>query len=144
FPAERDGRMSETAPHVPVMPVECLEWLAAAPGKLVIDGTFGAGGHSRLLLEAGCDVLAIDQDPAARATADALQEEYGADRFRFQSGNFRQLEPLLASAWGERKADGLLLDIGVSSMQIDQAERGFAFRQDGPLDMRMSSSGQSA
>ena len=136
--------MSETAPHVPVMPAECLEWLAAAAGKLVIDGTFGAGGHSRLLLEAGCDVLAIDQDPAARATADQLQAEYGADRFRFQSGNFRQLEPLLAAAWGERRADGLLLDIGVSSMQIDQAERGFAFRQDGPLDMRMSSSGQSA
>lgn|SRR5690625_546354 len=136
--------------HVPVMPEECLEWLAAGPGKLIIDGTFGAGGHSRLLLEAGADVLAIDQDPAAATVAARLETEFGSDRFRFRQGNFRELDRLLASAqggpgrWNSGTADGLLLDIGVSSMQLDEAERGFAFRLEGPLDMRMSSSGRSA
>lgn len=140
--------MMTTQPHVPVMPDECLEWLQAAPGRLVIDGTFGAGGHSRLLLEAGADVLAVDQDPAAIHAADQLEREFGTERFRFRTGNFRDVDTLLASAqqgnWTDRLADGFLLDIGVSSMQLDQAERGFAFRQDGPLDMRMSSSGPSA
>lgn len=131
-------------PHVPVMPDECLHWLAAGPGRLVIDGTFGAGGHSRLLLEAGADVLAIDQDPSAVSAAEALSAEFGADRFRFAAGNFRDLNSLLSSTWPDRKADGLLLDIGVSSMQLDEAERGFAFRQEGPLDMRMSQQGMSA
>lgn len=137
--------MSETAmPHVPVMPDECLHWLAAGPGKLVIDGTFGAGGHSRLLLEAGADVMAIDQDPSALAAAGKMAAAYGPDRFRFAAGNFRDLVELLNATWPERRADGLLLDIGVSSMQLDEAERGFAFRQVGPLDMRMSQQGKSA
>ncbi len=139
---------TEVQPHVPVMPDECLEWLGAGSGKLVIDGTFGAGGHSRLLLDAGANVLAIDQDPAALPRAEAIEREYGQDRFRFRQGNFRNLRQLLDSAvgsgWDSNDADGLLLDIGVSSMQIDEADRGFAFRQEGPLDMRMSSRGRSA
>ncbi len=140
---------TQAMPHVPVMPRECLEWLQAGPGKLIIDGTFGAGGHTRLLLDSGANVLAIDQDPAAAETAEQIENEYGADRFRFSQGNFRELDRIFSEtqASGDLRgagADGILLDIGVSSMQIDEAERGFAFRQEGPLDMRMSSHGQTA
>lgn len=141
---------AETMPHVPVLADESLEWLRAGPGKLIIDGTFGAGGHTRLLLDSGADVLAIDQDPAAAETARHIEAEYGTDRFRFSQGNFRELDRILAEARGDSggfdrsDADGVLLDIGVSSMQIDEADRGFAFRQDGPLDMRMSSHGPTA
>lgn len=143
--------MSETGtmPHIPVLAAECLEWLLAGPGKLIIDGTFGAGGHTRLLLDSGADVLAIDQDPAALETARQIESEYGSERFRFSQGNFRELDRIVqeAAAAGspvKPLADGILLDIGVSSMQIDEADRGFAFRQDGPLDMRMSSQGPTA
>ncbi|HLR46927.1 MAG TPA: 16S rRNA (cytosine(1402)-N(4))-methyltransferase RsmH, partial [Deinococcales bacterium] len=138
--------MTHDLPHVPVMPQETVDWLEAAPGKIIVDGTFGAGGHSRLLLEAGADVIGIDQDPAARTYAAQLGREFSRERFEFLSGNFRDLENLLA---GSRKArsgrvDGLLLDLGVSSMQLDEADRGFAFRHEGPLDMRMSGSGPDA
>ena len=143
--------MSETGtmPHIPVLAAECLEWLLAGPGKLIIDGTFGAGGHTRLLLDSGADVLAIDQDPAALETARQIESEYGSERFRFSQGNFRELDRIVqeAAAAGspvKPLADGILLDIGVSSMQIDEAGRGFAFRQDGPLDMRRSSQGPTA
>ncbi len=137
-------------PHIPVLPAESLHWLSAGPGKLIIDGTFGAGGHSRLLLEHGAHVLAVDQDPSARAAAQALEKEFGSDRFRFEPGNFRDLSSIVTSA--AKKGSpvsgaavmGLLLDLGVSSMQLDEGERGFAFRHDGPLDMRMSDSGPSA
>lgn len=137
-------------PHVPVMPAESLEWLAAGPGKLLIDGTFGAGGHSRLLLGAGANVIAIDQDPRAAGAAAELTREYGQHRFRFEAGNFRDLPALVAGAlardgaWAHLSPAGLLLDLGISSMQVDEAERGFSFRQDGPLDMRMSRRGLSA
>jgi 16S rRNA (cytosine1402-N4)-methyltransferase len=125
------------------MPAESLEYLQAAEGKLIVDGTFGAGGHSRLLLDAGAHVIAIDQDPGAGPRADLLAAEYPGGRFRFVQGDFRNLPQLLAQA-GETRVDGILLDLGVSSMQLDEGERGFAFRQDGPLDMRMSASGPSA
>lgn len=128
--------------HIPVLPVESLEHLAVRPEAVIIDGTFGAGGHSRLLLEEGARVIAIDQDPAAAPRAARLAAEF-PDRFRFLQGDFRSLPALLEAA-GEPPADGLLLDIGVSSMQLDEGERGFAFRQEGPLDMRMSSAGKSA
>ncbi len=133
------NQAAPTLPHVPVMARECLEWLDAGPGRTVIDGTFGAGGHSRLLLEAGCTVIAIDQDPRAAETAAAFREEFGG-RFSFHAGNFRDLDRVLPPA----AADGALFDLGVSSMQLDEGERGFAFRQDGPLDMRMSKTSDSA
>lgn len=128
--------------HVPVMPAESLAHLSVRPDTVIIDGTFGAGGHSRLLLEEGARVIAIDQDPAAAPRAAGLKAEF-PERFRFLSGDFRSLPALLETA-SEPLVDGLLLDIGVSSMQLDEGERGFAFRQEGPLDMRMSSAGKSA
>lgn len=138
--------MSAPRPHVPVMPAETLEWLSVKPGTVVCDGTFGAGGHSRLLLEAGVSVIGIDQDPGARAYAAPLTEQFGSARFEFLSGNFRDVPQLLAASRlaPDGRVAGLLLDLGVSSMQLDEAERGFAFRQEGPLDMRMSGSGRSA
>ncbi len=131
------------APHLPVMPAEIVSALAAAPGDWVIDGTFGAGGHSRLLLEAGVNVLGIDQDPLAAGFARQLAAGGLKGALRFAAGNFRDMESLAAAA-GVTSARGVLLDLGVSSMQLDEGERGFAFRHDGPLDMRMGQQGESA
>lgn len=134
-----------TAPHMPVMLKEVLESLAPEDGKVYVDGTFGAGGYSRAILEAAdCVVVAIDRDETALEAAKALQDDYPA-RFIFLQGCFGDVEQLLPQA-GYEAVDGFVLDIGVSSMQIDQAERGFSFRQDGPLDMRMgrSAGGQTA
>ena len=133
--------MSE-APHVPVLLPEVLEALEPAPGKMVIDGTFGAGGYSRALLQAGADVLALDRDPSAVRFAAPLTAEFGA-RFRFMEGCFSQMEDRLRDA-GHEQCDGVALDLGVSSMQIDEPERGFSFMRDGPLDMRMGADGPSA
>jgi len=124
------------APHAPVMPAEILEGLAVVPGSWIVDGTFGAGGHSRLLLQAGANVLAIDQDPGAERYARQLAAERLPGELRFMAGNFRDMEALAAAA-GVQSARGVFLDLGVSSMQLDEGERGFAFRHDGPLDMRM-------
>ena len=131
------------APHLPVMPAEILEALDVVPGSWVVDGTFGAGGHTRLLLEAGVNVLAIDQDPGAQRYAARLGADALAGEFRFAQGNFREMESLAAAA-GVSAARGVLLDLGVSSMQLDEGERGFAFRHDGPLDMRMGQQEESA
>lgn len=131
------------APHVSVMVAETLEGLNLAPRAWYVDGTFGAGGHSRLLLAAGANVVAIDQDPAAAAYAADLAAAGLPGELRFQAGNFRDLERLVAAA-GVSDVRGVLLDLGVSSMQLDEGERGFAFRKDGPLDMRMADSGVSA
>lgn len=128
-----------SAPHTPVMLSECLAALSSAPEGWVIDGTFGAGGHSRALLAAGRRVLAIDQDPQVARYADELKRAF-AERFRFVAGNFRELAELAQVS----PISGVLLDLGVSSMQLDAAERGFAFRHDGPLDMRMGAQGLSA
>lgn len=129
--------------HEPVMPAEVLAALEPRPGAWMVDGTFGAGGHSRLLLEAGANVLAIDQDPTAERFAESLSAETHSGELRFAAGNFREMESLAARA-GLKSVDGVLLDIGVSSMQLDESERGFAFRKDGPLDMRMAEEGESA
>ena len=126
------------APHLPVMVEECLEGLNVVPEKWYIDGTFGAGGHTRALLAAGAFVLAIDQDPAAKTYIDSLKEETEQQmNLKFIQGNFRELDAH-ARAAEALPVGGILLDIGVSSMQLDEGERGFAFRQDGPLDMRMN------
>jgi 16S rRNA (cytosine1402-N4)-methyltransferase len=128
--------------HIPVMLGECLEALNLKVGHWYIDGTFGAGGHSKALLERGVNVLAIDQDVTVQATVNDFKASYG-ERFKFAKGNFRNLDAYAKEA-GLESVSGILLDIGVSSMQLDNAARGFAFRQDGPLDMRMSDEGESA
>lgn len=125
-------------PHVPVLLTEVLAALQPQKGMHLIDGTFGAGGYSRALLASGASVTAIDRDPNVRPYATALGAEY-PDSFRFVAGRFAELDTLSGG-----RADGVVLDIGVSSMQLDEAERGFSFLRDGPLDMRMSGEGQSA
>jgi 16S rRNA (cytosine1402-N4)-methyltransferase len=126
--------MSE-APHNPVLLDGVVEALQPAPGRLIVDGTFGAGGYSRAFLEAGADVLALDRDPAAAAFAEPLSQAYG-DRFRWTQARFSEIEASLGRA-GHAQCDGVTLDLGVSSMQLDEADRGFSFMRDGPLDMRM-------
>lgn len=130
--------------HVPVLLEEMLVALNPGPNKHFIDGTFGAGGYSRALLEASpeCRVLGIDRDPDAVAAGAAIVAEFQG-RMTIVEGRFGDLADI-AGLNGFDPADGVVLDIGVSSMQIDEAERGFSFRFDGPLDMRMERTGASA
>lgn len=138
-----------TPPHLPVMLERCLDGLNLSADGWAIDATFGAGGHTRAMLARGARVLAFDQDPRAAVHVAALRRDLttaGADpdeRFRFAAANFRDLLREAHSA-DVASVQGVLFDLGVSSMQLDEAERGFAFRHDGPLDMRMSASGRSA
>lgn len=132
-----------SAPHISVLLNEVVAALAPQAGDVVVDGTFGAGGYSQKLLEsADCAVIAIDRDPGTRPFAEALIEAYG-DRLTYVSGCFGDMADLLPAA-GQSQVDGVTLDLGVSSMQLDEAERGFSFMRDGPLDMRMSRDGESA
>lgn len=119
--------------HSPVLLHEVLEFLAPAPGARVLDGTFGGGGHTRAILEAAPDVsvVAFDRDPAALARAESLSSEYG-QRFQLISAEFSRLGEHPLSG-----LDGALFDLGLSSFQLDEPERGFAFRHDAPADMRM-------
>lgn len=135
--------MTHTA-HYPVMLPEVLETLQPCTGEVYVDGTFGAGGYSAAILEAAdCTVVAIDRDPDAAVRAGVLQEKYGG-RLIFLRGCFGDVEALLSQA-GIGAVDGFVLDLGVSSFQLDEARRGFSFRFDGPLDMRMDlSQGQTA
>lgn len=129
--------------HQPVMLNEMLAATAPRAGEVVVDGTFGAGGYSRALLTAAdCRVVAIDRDPNVKLLADALAREFPG-RFLFLPGRFSALVSLLLSA-GIEAVDGVVLDIGVSSMQLDDAGRGFSFRADAPLDMRMGGEGVTA
>lgn len=129
--------------HVTVLLDEAVETLQPAEGKIIVDATLGGGGHSERLLEAGATVYGIDQDAEARRAAGARLARFG-NRFQALPGNFRQLPELLA-AQGIEAVDGILADIGVSSHQIDTPERGFSFREEGPLDMRMNpATGRSA
>ncbi len=120
------------------MPAEVAEWMRAAPGMFIVDGTLGGGGHSRMFLEAGAEVLGIDRDPEALAHARARLAAYGG-RFSTWEGNFSGLQDAPPIRDG-RLADGILLDLGVSSRQLDAPERGFSFMREGPLDMRMGPS----
>jgi 16S rRNA (cytosine1402-N4)-methyltransferase len=130
------------APHVPVLLAEVLDALAIAPGECHVDGTFGAGGYSRAMAEAGAMVFAIDRDPDAIAEGQAVVAASGG-RITLVQGEYSRMQGLLAEA-GITRVDGITLDIGVSSMQLDRADRGFSFQNDGPLDMRMSQSGMTA
>ena len=127
--------------HVPVLLGDVLNCLDPGPDSRVIDGTFGAGGYSRALLAQGCQVLAIDRDPDVITVGRELEAEFSG--FQIVQGRFSDLEEI-ASAVGFSAVTGLVLDIGVSSMQVDKAARGFSFRHDGPLDMRMGQDGASA
>lgn len=130
-------------PHVPVMLREMLEWLSPKDGGVYVDGTFGAGGYSRAILKAAnCNVYAIDRDPTTKDFADDLENEFPG-RFVWVLGNFADMCSLLAE-YNVTSVDGVVLDLGVSSMQLDIAQRGFSFRSDGALDMRMSPEGMSA
>ena len=120
-------------PHISVMLPEVLDALALKAGGKYIDGTFGAGGYSRAIADAAeCKVVGIDRDPLAHEMAAGWLQEYGG-RIKLLNGCFGSMDSF-EEADG---ADGVVLDIGVSSMQLDQAERGFSYAQDGPLDMRM-------
>jgi len=125
------------ARHIPVLLAEVVEALQPLEGQTIIDGTFGAGGYTKALLADGASVVAIDRDPDAIEAGRALEKEFSG-RLQLVHGPFSELDQ------AADEADGVVLDIGVSSMQIDEAERGFSFRMDGPLDMRMAQSGPSA
>ena len=123
--------------HVPVLLDEAIDALRIADGAVVVDGTFGGGGHTSVLLERHptAKVIAIDRDEAAIARAEAMRQDFGDDRLTPVHGSFADLTALLRDADVDQ-VDGVLLDLGLSSFQLDDAERGFAFRLDGPLDMR--------
>ncbi|MEO0908968.1 MAG: 16S rRNA (cytosine(1402)-N(4))-methyltransferase RsmH [Pseudomonadota bacterium] len=124
--------------HIPVMLNEVLAVLKPTSGQSFIDGTFGAGGYSSAILDTGASVIGIDRDPDAIRDGAGLERK-SAGRLKLVSGEFSKLDEVV-----EGQVDGVVLDIGVSSMQLDQAERGFSFNKDGPLDMRMAQSGVSA
>jgi 16S rRNA (cytosine1402-N4)-methyltransferase len=140
-PASLEG--SDTR-HIPVLLEEVIEVLDISDDEQVIDGTFGAGGYSRAILErnASCQVLAIDRDPDAVLGSRDLVHAYNG-RLRVVQGRFGELDGLARES-GLETVDAVVLDIGVSSMQIDDPSRGFSFRADGPLDMRMAQSGETA
>lgn len=132
------AREGMDAYHRPVMPQEIAEWMQAGADKFIIDGTLGGGGHSEMFLESGARVLGIDRDPEALAHARERLVGFG-DRFSTWEGNFSQLAEVPEIRRGAQ-ADGILLDLGVSSRQLDSAVRGFSFMREGPLDMRMGPS----
>lgn len=131
-------------PHIPVLLEEVIAALAPAPGSVIVDATFGAGGYTRALLAAGATVHAFDRDPDAIAAGSAWAEtRENPPRLILHPRRFSEMVSALAEA-GISRVDGVAMDIGVSSMQLDQAVRGFAFASDGPLDMRMEQEGASA
>ncbi len=134
--------MTAQAPHIPVLLDEVIHALAITPGAEIVDGTFGAGGYSEAILAGGARVYAFDRDPDALSEgADLAGRSKGA--LRLYSACFSDMDDVL-TADGIAEVDGVVLDIGVSSMQLDRAERGFSFQKDGPLDMRMAQDGVTA
>lgn len=135
--------MTEKTPHIPVLLNEVVESIAPKDGGVYVDGTFGAGGYTRAILDAAdCTVYAIDRDPDAIREGQKLVDAYKG-RLHLLHGTFGKMAELVRGE-GVDFVDGVMLDIGVSSMQIDRAERGFSFQKDGALDMRMSQNGLSA
>lgn len=132
---EEAPRMEDFAYHRPVLVAETVELLAPRPGALVVDGTCGGGGHSEAILRTGADVLALDQDPDAIEHAAERLASYGG-RVTLRQANFRDAGSVLDQL-GIKRIGGALLDLGVSSYQLESAERGFSVMRSGPLDMRM-------
>lgn len=120
--------------HIPVLLNDVLEMLGDIHGRTIVDCTFGAGGYTRAFLERGANVIAFDRDKNVIADAEQIKKEYG-DRFRFINDEFSAINQL-----DNTEFDDVVFDLGISSMQIDNGDRGFSFRFDGPLDMRMDSS----
>lgn len=131
-----------TAPHIPVLLDEVVAAIAPHDGQTVIDATFGAGGYSRALLKAGARVYAFDRDPNAIRDGQGMVTEFDG-RLSLHAERFSAMREEMTRI-GVPHVDAVVMDIGVSSMQLDQGERGFAFSSDGPLDMRMSQAGESA
>jgi 16S rRNA (cytosine1402-N4)-methyltransferase len=132
---------TSAADHVPVLAEEVRELLVVRPGDTVVDGTFGAGGHSRLLvsdLDGRGKLIAVDRDPTVKPFFDRLKAAAGGVQMRFLRGNYAIVLAQLAG--NGVKADAILLDLGLSSMQVDRPERGFSYAADAPLDMRMDPS----
>jgi len=127
------------ARHVPVLLDEVIDALAIIPGETHVDGTYGAGGYSAAMLEAGAIVHAFDQDPDAIITGQKMVDDANG-KLTLHHARYSEMAEILV----DEDIDGVTLDIGVSSMQLDQAERGFSFQKDGPLDMRMARDGESA
>ncbi len=134
--------MSAPAPHIPVLLDEVIHSLAITPCAEIVDGTFGAGGYSQAILAGGARVYAFDRDPDALSEGAELAGRSGG-ALRLYSACFSDMDNVLI-ADGITSVDGVVLDIGVSSMQLDRAERGFSFQKDGPLDMRMAQDGMTA
>ncbi len=134
--------VSSQEPHIPVMLDEVMRALSPQAGDVMVDATFGAGGYTSAILATGSKVVAIDRDPNAIAAGQALVSEHEGSLF-LEHGRFSNLDAL-AQLSGFSQVNGVVADIGVSSMQIDHAERGFSFQKDGPLDMRMEQAGVSA
>ncbi|NBW06924.1 MAG: 16S rRNA (cytosine(1402)-N(4))-methyltransferase RsmH [Caulobacteraceae bacterium] len=130
------------SPHAPVLIAEVIEALSPKPGETMVDATFGAGGYTRAILSTGAEVIALDRDPTVQPHADAVAKDFPG-QFTLVRTPFSGLAEAFAGS-GKPRLDGAVFDIGVSSMQLDQAERGFSFMRDGPLDMRMSDQGMTA
>lgn len=130
------------APHIPVLVDEVIDALAILPGERHVDATFGAGGYTRAMLAKGATVFAFDRDPDAIREGETLVRD-GEGRLALIEAPFSAMENELA-ALDAAPVDGVTMDIGVSSMQLDRADRGFSFQADGPLDMRMSQAGETA
>jgi len=133
---------AEPSPHVSVLLDEVVAVAAPEAGRVIVDGTFGAGGYTRAFLSRGAEVIAFDRDARVLPFVEAVRADF-PDRFRFVNRPFSEMAEGLADL-GLAQVDAIVLDIGVSSMQLDQAERGFSFLRDGPLDMRMAVDGLSA
>ncbi|MGC6512012.1 MAG: 16S rRNA (cytosine(1402)-N(4))-methyltransferase RsmH [Parvibaculales bacterium] len=139
---DQNERLSQR-PHIPVLLDQVIQSLSPEDGDIIIDGTFGAGGYTRAILEsADCAVIAIDRDPDAIERGQAMKQEFG-QRLQLVQGCFGDMQEI-ASGLGHDSVNGITLDLGVSSMQLDEAERGFSFMRDGPLDMRMAQQGMTA
>ena len=141
------GKMKEisdsvAARHIPVLLSESISYLKPDSKSVIVDGTFGLGGHSIAILEKGAYVIGIDRDPSAIRKGKNIQQKYPKHLY-LVCDNFGKLDQH-AKKNGYEKVDGILLDLGVSSLQLDSAERGFSFQREGPLDMRMSTKGTNA
>jgi 16S rRNA (cytosine1402-N4)-methyltransferase len=129
----------DTLEHTPVLLNEVIRTINPQSGKLYFDATFGWGGYTKKLLDScACEVIAIDQDPKVKSRAKEFKREYGT-RFNFIEGKFSEICSVLKKL-NTKKVDGFMFDIGVSSMQLDNPQRGFSFNKEGPLDMRMGTS----